>query len=124
MKSKKLIALFTYLIVFIGCKEQNNDIICTLEFVYGLNITLIDAETSKPIEGNVKVVIKDGNYEEVLQGVESGIPFFGAGERSGTYTITITSNNYKTFVSNPIVVTANECHVITVTKTFNLERKI
>lgn len=122
MKSTKIILLLTILSIFTSCNEENNeDVICTLEFVYGINITLIDAETKTDITENVKVVITDGNYEEILQG---GIgTFYGAGERAGTYTITITSDDYKTFVSEPIVVTANACHVIPVSKTFELEAK-
>ena len=121
MKPKKLIILITLLTIFLGCKEEENLTICTLEFVYGLNITLINANTSMPITDEVNVVIKDGNYEEVLTRLESDVPFLGAGERAGTYFLTITSNAYKTFISEPIIVEANECHVIPVVKTIQLE---
>lgn len=110
--------------LLLSCEEQNEEpVTCTLEFVYGLHITLIDANTKESITDNITVVIKDGDYEEVLQTIESSTHFFGAGERSGTYTVTVTSDNYKTFVSEPILVTSNECHVKTVSKTFELEPK-
>ncbi|APY11095.1 hypothetical protein BWZ22_07495 [Seonamhaeicola sp. S2-3] len=112
MKSISLIALFTLHLSFTACKTDDtpNDIICTLEYVYGLNVTLIDATNSNKITEDITVVATDGNYEEILTlGVDS---FFGAGERAGTYTITITSANYQTYVSNPIELDANECHVI------------
>jgi hypothetical protein len=125
MKSKKTIILVTILTIFLGCKEgKNSDTFCTLEFVYGLNINLIDANTSETITDDVNVIIKDGDYEEVLTNTESDTHFFGAGERPGTYTITITSNNYKTFISEPVVVTGDVCHVTTVAKTFELTPSI
>lgn len=120
MKSKKIITMITVLTLFFGCKEEKNITICTLEFVYGINITLINADTSDAIIDDVKVVIKDGNYEEIITNIESSTPFFGAGERAGTYIVTITSNKYKTFISDPIIVEANECHVIPELKTFKL----
>ncbi|MFK8060824.1 MAG: hypothetical protein AB8B78_12130 [Polaribacter sp.] len=125
MKSKTIIAIVSLVLLFNSCKENEKDnIICTLEFIYGINITLIDVKTSKPISDNVKAVIKDGNYEEILEVIESNVPLLGAGERAGTYIVTITSDNYKTFVSEPIIVKANECHVIPEVKTFKLEPKI
>lgn len=112
MKFKLLLTLLTLVLSFTKCKTDDtpNDVICTQEYVYGLNITLIDATNSNKITEDITVVATDGNYEETLTlGVDS---FFGAGERAGTYTITVTYANYQTYVSAPIELDANECHVI------------
>ncbi|WP_397444780.1 hypothetical protein [Polaribacter sp. R77954] len=121
---KKRIIFITFLFFCFGCEEKGNEIVCTTEYVYGLHVTLLDASNSLPITDDVTVVIKDDNYEEVLQIIESNNSFFGAGERSGTYTITIISNSYITFVSEPITVTRNICHVIPVSKTIALTPSI
>lgn len=122
MKSQKIILFVFLLSIFLGCNDLNDDSFhCTTEYVYGLNITLIDKETKAEITKDVKVTIQDGDYEEVLQG-ESSL-FYGAGERAGTYIVTVTSDNYKTFISDPITVTEDACHVNSVSRTFELEPK-
>ncbi len=124
MKSIKLIALFTFICSFNSCKENNTEnIICTYNFVYGLAINFTEKTTANPINGNITIVAKDGNYEETLEISESNMSFYGAGERKGTYILTVTADNYKTFVSEPIIVTADECHVLTEKRTFELELK-
>ena len=93
--------------------NDNNQILCTTEFVYGLNVTVINSETQLPLVEGVTVTAVDQNYSENLElfpGLE--YIFSGAGERPGTYTITVTKNGYVTFISDPIVVEADICHVI------------
>lgn len=115
MKSKFLATLFTLLICISGCKSDDDfsTITCNEQFVFGINVTLIDATTSNKITTGVTLSIKDGNYEETLMTHDSIDSFWGAGERPGNYIITVTSNNYQTYVSNPIQVLSDECHVIT-----------
>lgn len=124
MKSIKIIAIVSFILLFNSCKENKDEnIICTLNFVYGLQVNLVEKTTANPITGAVTVVAKEGNYEETLENSDPNNPFFGAGERRGSYIITVTSDNYKTFVSEPVVVTGDQCHVTTVSKTIELELK-
>ena len=119
-----IITLFSFILLLNSCEENNDEnVICTLNYVYGLNINLIEKATNNSLTGSVSVVAKDGNYEETLENTDPNDSFFGAGEREGTYILTITSDNYRTFVSEPIVVTGDECHVSTVSKTFELVLK-
>ncbi|APZ45977.1 hypothetical protein BW723_06575 [Polaribacter reichenbachii] len=124
MKSKIIITLFSLILLINSCDENDNEsIICTHVFIHGLEINLIEKGTTNSVNGYVKIIIEDDDYEEILESSEPNNSFYGAGERKGTYTLTITSNNYKTFVSEPIIVIADECHVKTVSKTFELELK-
>ncbi|WP_406685414.1 hypothetical protein N1F78_06725 [Seonamhaeicola sp. MEBiC1930] len=121
MKPKYIIVLFVLALNLTGCKSDDdmNGIVCTLEYVYGLNITLIDASNFNKITDDVTVVVTDGAYEETLTlGIDS---FYGAGERAGMYVITVTSSNYQTYVSDPIEVSADECHVIPEVMEFTLQ---
>jgi len=115
MKTKFLIILSVLLICTSGCKldDDFNPIICTEQFVFGINVTLIDGTTSNKIITGVTISIKDGDYEETLMTHGSIDSFWGAGERPGNYIITVTSNNYQTYVSDLIQVLSDECHVIT-----------
>jgi hypothetical protein len=124
MKTKKLLLLFMLapLLMVSSCNNDENDPInCTTEFVDGLRITVLDQANGQPIVEGVTVTAVDGSYTENLELVSGVDNFFaGAGERVGTYTVTVTKNGYQTFTSSPIVVTRNVCHVITQSLTVNL----
>lgn len=122
---KKLVFLFllTPMLLILGCENNNDDdpILCTQEFVDGLHVTVIDATSGQPLVENVSVKAKDGSYEENLElvpGLEN--LFAGAGERAGTYTVTVTKPGYQNYVSTPIVVTRDVCHVLTKSLTVTL----
>ena len=70
MKSLKIIAILSFLFFLNSCEDNSNDkelIICTQNFVYGLAINLTEKTTANPINGNITIVAKDGNYEETLR---------------------------------------------------------
>ncbi|MCF7559688.1 hypothetical protein L3X39_03490 [Sabulilitoribacter multivorans] len=74
-----------------------------------------DIDTDAIITEGVTIEAIDGPHQETLVLSESSNSFYGAGERAGTYTLTITSLDYQTYVSDPIEVSRDECHVITET---------
>jgi hypothetical protein len=43
-----------------------------------------------------------------------GSDLVGAGERAGTYAVTVTATGYAEWTTSGVVVTADECHVIPV----------
>lgn len=114
----KQVILFA-LILLTQC-ESDNPVICTEQFVYGLNVTFKDSATNAVITENIQVVAQDGNYEEELMIVEGFDAFIGAGERPGNYVIEVNSTEYQTFTSGLIQVEADECHVITQVVEFQL----
>ena len=123
MKKLFLLFMLTPLLITSSCENDNDDqIFCTQEFVYGLNVIVLDATTGNPLVEGVTVEATDGGYHETLQlvpGLEYS--FTGAGERVGTYTVTITKEGYQTSTSLPIIVTRNVCHVIPQSLTVNLQ---
>lgn len=94
--------------------EEDDEVYCTQEAKAGLNITVKDAVNGEFLSTGVTVIAQDGSYSETLeQFTNEEIPvFIGAWERIGTYTITVSKEGYQTFTSEPIVVTADVCHVI------------
>ena len=122
---KKLFIFFLFSTVFFtsSCNDNDdNQIFCTDQFVYGLNVIVLDASTGNPIFQDIEVKAVDGTYQELLElvpGLEYA--FVGAGERAGTYVVTITKAGYQTYTSAPIVVTRDECHVIPQSLTVNLQ---
>ncbi len=120
---KKLFLFFLFSTVFFisSCEDNDDQIFCTDQFVYGLNVIVLDASTGNPIFQDIEVKAVDGTYQEILQlvpGLEYA--FVGAGERAGNYVVTITKAGYQTYTSAPIVLTRDECHVIPQSLTVNL----
>jgi hypothetical protein len=105
--------LFALFLILNQCGDNNDDqVFCTEQYVYGLNVTLKDANTNTIISENITIVAKDESYEETLMNIDGMDSFFGAGERSGNYIIEVTSNSYQTYTSEIIRVDEDICHVI------------
>ncbi|RAR46780.1 carboxypeptidase-like regulatory domain-containing protein [Flavobacterium lacus] len=103
--------------------DDDDEIYCTQEAKAGLNITVKDAVTDEFLSTGVTVVAQDGTYTETLeQFPNEEVPvFIGAWERVGTYVLTVSKEGYQTFISEPIVVTADVCHVIPEQSTVQLQ---
>ena len=93
---------------------------CTEEFVFGLVITVNDAATGAGLN-QVVITAREPSYSEVLAATTSAGVYQGAGERVGSYTLTVEKDGYQTVVTDVITVEANECHVITQARTFSLQ---
>ena len=111
-----------FLIFLTTCGYDDTDeIICTEQFVYGLNVTVKNAVTKVIIIEGITVTARDGNYEEELMNTKGIDSFFGAGERAGNYIIEITSIDYQTYISEIIEIGEDECHVIPVALEVSLQ---
>lgn len=122
MKKLFLFFLFSTFLVTTSCEDTDDRIVCTTQFVYGLNVIVLDSSTGNPIFQDIEVKAVDGTYQEILElvpGLEYA--FVGAGERAGTYVVTITKAGYQSYTSAPIVLTRDECHVIPQSLTVNLQ---
>lgn len=115
----KKLTLFLLFIVSMSCNNSDDDIIlCTEVYVYGLSITVLDATNQQLIGDAATVIATDGNYiEELMFFSES---FAGAGERAGNYIVTVSAEGYETYTSQTITLLENECHVIPQSFTISL----
>lgn len=99
---------------------------CSDEYVYGLEIRLVDKETGGPTGLGAWATIVDGDYEKVSLCEDFGplgVATLTAGEREGFYDITIDAAGYKQWKRNRVLVSRNRCHVITTKITAELERE-
>jgi hypothetical protein len=113
--------LLTALIPLAGCIVVVDEPVCTALYAYGVTATVIDADTGTLID-NATLTLTEGDYTEVMEMDPSG-DYVGAGERAGTYTLTATAPGYQQKVTENIVVTADECHVIGVHVYVPLQRE-
>lgn len=97
------------------CEDADDNIPCTLEVLPGLTVEFKDAVTGQPLYyGFNSLNYADGEnvgYLRLVQGSEPPV-FQGAMETPGTYILTINRVGYQPYVSEPITVTKDECHVI------------
>ena len=87
---------------------------CTQLYAYGLTVRLSDAATGEPIAG-ATLVLSDGSYVETMQELSADFDpgaYVGAGERPGTYTLTVQADGYQSTVIEDIGILADICHVI------------
>lgn len=104
-----LLLMITFLTT---CDKLDDGIICTDQFVYGLNVIVKDASTNDILVDGLTLTARDGEYEEVLMNFPNSTNYVGAGERPGNYIITVTSMNYEEYTTPTIAVGADECHVV------------
>lgn len=98
------------ILILTGCSLTlpGDGIVCTEGFIFGLTVNLTD-ESGDPVTG-ATLIITDGQYVETLTDLQDGF-FRGAGERQGTYTLTVTAAGFEPVTIEDIIVTGDECHV-------------
>uniref|UniRef100_UPI00404B14F5 hypothetical protein n=1 Tax=Flavobacterium sp. TaxID=239 RepID=UPI00404B14F5 len=98
------------------CENDDEEVNCTLEAVAGISVTVKNAVTSETLSVGVTVLLQDDLYSETIQEFigEDFSVFSGAWERTGTYIVTVSKEGYQTFVSEPVTVNQDVCHVIPV----------
>ena len=98
--------------------------VCTALFAYGITVTVVDSVSGAFAAPGATVIASDGAYADsvIVPNTASASGGIGlAGERAGTYTVTVRKAGYKTWTKNGIVVTKDECHVKGVAITAKLQ---
>jgi hypothetical protein len=116
-----------FAMILAGCDEvrspQAPGGVCTAQFVYGLAVTVQDKATGQRI-CDAQVTAVSGSYRETLQprGPAADCTYAGAGEREGVYELSAAKAGYIPATKDNIRVGADECHVIPVRVTLELDR--
>jgi hypothetical protein len=106
---------------------ESREPICTGVFVWGLRVTVQDSVTGAPAASGAQLIARDGAYADTSAFPPDrpdldGQPLVGAGERPGTYTVTVRKSGFMEWVRTGVVVTADECHVRPVDVAARLQR--
>jgi hypothetical protein len=100
-----------------GCSTFPTDpVVCTAQFVPGIVVRISDVRGGVP--ESASVTARDGDFvqTEPAQRFPNGARLEAslAGERPGTYTVTVNAPGYNTYSQSGIRVTRGVCHVRTV----------
>lgn len=114
---KKIIILLLLMpcLMATTCDDDDHyrDYPCTAEARAGLNVSVSLNGNSGITADGIAVTARDGNYiEDLLPNTPDTPHFSGAYERPGNYTVTVSKQGYQTYISQPIHVKADRCHVI------------
>jgi hypothetical protein len=104
--------------------------VCTEDFRYGLNVTVVDSVTNAPPASAVLIARSGAFVDSVgprtpMQFVQNGPPVLllsSAGERAGTYDLTVRSPGYRDWTRTGVEVTEDECHVRPITLSARLQK--
>ena len=77
-----------------------------------------DKDSGEPVEG-ATLTLTEGNYTETLTEGNRG-HYIGAGERAGTYTLTVEAEGFVTQTLEDLTIDADVCHVIPITQDVTL----
>ncbi|MFT3794442.1 carboxypeptidase-like regulatory domain-containing protein [Flavobacterium sp.] len=117
MKKILMLLCLSSLLMSHTCTDDDryyyHDYPCTEEARAGLNVNVsLNGNPNVSADG-ITVTARSGNYiEDLFPNIPDTPSFSGAYERAGNYIITVSKQGYETFVSNPVRVERDECHVI------------
>ena len=105
--------------VLAGCGPILDDHLCTADYRYGLTVAVVDSVTGVPPASAVLIARSGAFVDSVGPAtphpvVQNGPPvllLFSAGERAGTYDLTVRAPGYRDWTRNGVNVTEDECHV-------------
>lgn len=120
--------VYSLLICAIGCSGSASSTSpgCTQEFRPGVTVFVKDSLTNAGVASGASLVVREGSFKDSVA-FPSGRPdlndtnLWAAGERAGTYEVTVSKPGYATWVQSNVRVTKGVCHVITVTLTARLQ---
>jgi hypothetical protein len=100
--------------LIVGCNPFTGA--CTLELRPGIVVEVRDAVTGAPAADGARLVARDGNYVETVDGPPApNLTFLqAAGERPGRYDLTVSKPGYHNWTRAGVRVRDGGCHVIPV----------
>ena len=86
-----------------------------------VSVQVVDAASGTALAEGSTMTLRDGDYVETTSESFDGRTLVGAGERAGTYIITVAREGYHSWVLTDVEVTEDECHVDPVSLLAELE---
>jgi hypothetical protein len=122
---KPFVGWYSIFIGAVACSGSTS-LACTLEVRPGVAVYVKDSLTSAGVASGASLVVREGSYKDSVATPDSrpdldDSPLFAAGERAGTYQVTVLKPGYAAWLKSNVRVTSNRCHVNTVNLTALLQ---
>ena len=105
-------------VCFLGpaCQGLFDPVVCTTEYVYGLNVQVQDSLTGAWIASGATLIVREGTFVDSVTAPgnrpqEDQFPLLAAGERPGTYDVLVRREGYRPWSRSDIRVRSGTCHV-------------
>jgi hypothetical protein len=110
-------------VVGLGACAESAPVACTEEARPGLSVTVRDSLTGVAVAAGVEVVATEGEYADTARASLLGSGVYSlVYERAGTYHVTVSHPSYRLWERTSVKVTADQCHVQTVSVLARLQR--
>ena len=111
----------------VGCGDILSTHSCTLELVSAINVQVRDSVSGSMIASGAQLFVRDGTYADSASHPANrpeldSFSLKVAGERAGTYTVTVRKLSYRDWTRSNVQVTRDACHVIPANLTALLQR--
>ena len=119
---------FPVLLAAVACGGSQDPVSvgCTAEFRQGVAVQVKDSITGAGAASGASLVVREGFFKDSVAFPNArpdlnDFALAAAGERAGTYQITVSKPGYATWSQSNVRVTKNQCHVNTVKLTALLQ---
>jgi len=118
--------LYSILIGGTACSAASTSPVCTQEFRPALMVYVKDSLTNTGTASGASLIARDGTFKDSVAFPDArpdlnDLNLNAAGERAGTYQVSVSKPGYATWIKSNVRVTKNECHVNTVQLTALLQ---
>jgi hypothetical protein len=113
-----------------GCESVTTSTrACTPNYVFGLHVDVVDSLTTAP-PASALLIARSGAFVDSVgpepsklsyEGGPTYLRLYAAGERTGTYDLTVRAPGYRDWTRTGVRVTGDECHAHPTTLTARLQ---
>ena len=101
---------------------DGDPVACTEQAVAAIVVSVQDSASGAPAGRGARIIAKDGAFADTARATASyDGPYQVALERSGTYTVTVEQQGYRTWSRSGVSVSRDRCHVRTAALTARLQ---
>jgi hypothetical protein len=100
---------------------------CTDQYVYAVSVSVVDSATGAMAASGAQLVAREGVFADSMslpanRADLDAFSLHAAGERAGTYAVTIQKSGYRDWTRTNVQVAKDACHVTTVSLTALMQR--